>query len=64
MDSPVLSEAISYGLTSADGLFVRIKKPLDSGHFNFTYGVFKETSKQGDTVNPASLSIILKNVTL
>ena len=45
MNSPVLAEATGEGFTSEKGFYIRIRKPVDHGHVNFTYGVFKETSK-------------------
>ena len=31
------------GYTSQRGLYIRVTKPIDKGHFNFVYGVFQET---------------------
>ena len=31
------------GYTSQRGLYIRVAKPIDKGHFNFVYGVFQET---------------------
>lgn len=31
------------GYTSQRGLYIRVVKPIDKGHFNFVYGVFQET---------------------
>ena len=50
MDSPILTEATGEGFTSEKGFYIRIRKPVDHGHVNFTYGVFKETSKSGNNV--------------
>lgn len=47
MDSPVLSVAVAEGLTSAKGMYIRVKKPIDSGYFNFVYGIYKESTKDG-----------------
>ena len=46
----VLDEVPTDTYTSSNGFYVRIKKPVQTGHVNFTYGVFKETSKQGTFV--------------
>ncbi len=45
MNSPALGEASKDGLLSTSGFYIRIKKPLDTGYLNITFGVMKETSK-------------------
>ena len=57
MDSPMFAEATGEGFTSEKGFYIRIRKPVYHGHVNFTYGVFKETSKYGIKNNIISFMI-------
>ena len=36
------------GFTSNSGLFIYVKKPLERGHFHFTYGVYKQMRNARD----------------
>ena len=43
----ILDEAPTETYTSSRGFYIRIQKPVETGHVNFTYGVFQESNKRG-----------------
>ena len=63
MKSPVLTTATGQGYTSEKGFYIRVRKPVSHGLVNFTYGVFKETSKDGK-INEIILLLFFLNIVL